>query len=228
MCGRYTLTAPDPARLRLRFGVGEAVEIRPRFNVAPGDDVLAVTGDRDGRPRGELLRWGLVPPWSKPAESGLKMINARAETLEERPAYREAFKRSRCLVVADGFYEWRRQEAGPKQPFHIALPGGEPFAFAGLWSTWRDGQHTVRSCTIVTTQARGPVASLHDRMPVILPPHAAEDWLGGTSRERLLELVGRSDAELAELRPVSTAVNDARHDAPDCLQAPDSLQPTLF
>ncbi len=212
----------------MRFPVGETVEIQPRFNVAPGDDVLAVTGDRDGRPRGELLRWGLVPPWSKPGETGLKMINARAETLEERPAYREAFRRFRCLIVADGFYEWRAQEAGPKQPYHIARPGGEPFAFAGLWSVWRDEHQTLRSCTIITTQACGPVASLHDRMPVILPPQAEEEWLLSPSRDRLLDLVRRSDAELAELRPVSTAVNDARHDAPDCLEAPDSLQPTLF
>ncbi|HWD65440.1 MAG TPA: SOS response-associated peptidase [Solirubrobacteraceae bacterium] len=228
MCGRYTLTAPDPARIRMRFPVGEAVEIRPRFNVAPGDDVLAVTTDRDGRARGELLRWGLVPPWSKPGDTGLKMINARAETLEERPAYREAFKRFRCLVVADGFYEWRRQEAGPKQPFHIAPTDLEPFAFAGLWTVWRDERQTLRSCTIITTQAHGPVASLHDRMPVILPREAEEEWLHGSSPGRLLELVSRSRAETAGLRPVSTAVNDARHDAPDCLEDPVVLQSTLF
>jgi putative SOS response-associated peptidase YedK len=212
----------------MRFPVGDTVEIQPRFNVAPGDEVLAVTSDRDGRPRGELLHWGLLPPWSKPGETGLKMINARAETLEERPAYREAFRRFRCLIVADGFYEWRRQDSAPKQPFHIAPPGGEPFAFAGLWSVWRDDQHTLRSCTIITTEARGPVASLHNRMPVILPPQAEEEWLRGAARTRLLELARRSAAELAELRPVSTVVNDARHDAPDCLEEPDSVQPTLF
>jgi putative SOS response-associated peptidase YedK len=230
MCGRYTLTAPDPARLRMRFGLGESVDIRPRFNVAPGDQVLAVTADRDGRARGELLHWGLVPPWSKPGETGLKMINARGETLEERPAYREAFRRTRCLVIADGFYEWRRQEGGPRQPFHITRPGGAPFAFAGLWSVWRSsrGEPEVRSCTIITTAACGPVAALHDRMPVILPAEAEDAWLGDLDRNHLLELVSRSEAEVAELRPVSTAVNDARHDAPDCLDAPDHLQPSLF
>lgn len=228
MCGRYTLTAPDPARIRMRFGVGEAVEIHPRFNVAPGDDVLAVTTDRAGSARGELLRWGLIPPWAKPGENGLRMINARAETLEERPAYREAFKRSRCLVVSDGFYEWRRQAAGPKQPFHIALPDRAPFAFAGLWTVWHEDRQTLRSCTIITTAARGPVASLHDRMPVILPPEAEAEWLRGSSPTRLLELVSRSRAEAAELRPVSLAVNDARHDAADCLEEPDVLQSTLF
>ncbi len=229
MCGRYTLTAPDPARIRGRFPVGEGVEVRSRFNVAPADDVLAVTTDRDGRPRGELLRWGLVPPWSKPGEATLKMINARAETLEERPAYREPFRRFRCLVVADGFYEWQRHEGRPAQPFHITRPDAEPFAFAGLWSVCHQGEETIRSCSIITTQARGSVADLHDRMPAILPAEAEEEWLSaGTARERLLELALNSEAQWAELRPVSTAVNDARHDAPDCLGDPDSLQPTLF
>jgi putative SOS response-associated peptidase YedK len=229
VCGRYTLTAPDPARIRMRFPVGESVELRPRFNVAPGDGVLAVTTDREGRPRGELLRWGLVPPWSKAGEATLKMINARAETLEERPAYREGFRRFRCLIIADGFYEWRRAQGGQSQPFHITRPGGEPFAFAGLWSVWREEETTVRSCTIITTEARGPVAALHDRMPVILPAAAEDDWLApGCGRERLLALVGSSEASAATLRPVSTAVNDARHDAPDCLAEPDSIQPALF
>jgi putative SOS response-associated peptidase YedK len=228
MCGRYTLTAPDPARIRLRFPVGEALDIRPRFNVAPGDDVLAVTTDRDGRPRGELLHWGLVPAWSGPDANGLRMINARAETLEERPAYREAFRRSRCLILADGFYEWRRQQSGPRQPFHIALPDREPFAFAGLWTVWRQAERAIRSCTIITTGARGPVASLHDRMPVILAAGTEGEWLGAASRTRLLELAGHSAAEAAELRPVSPVVNDARHDAPDCLGDPENLQPTLF
>lgn len=213
----------------MRFPVGETVQLRPRFNVAPGDDVLAVTAGRDGAPRGELLRWGLVPPWSKAAETPLTMINARSETLEERPAYREAFRRFRCLIIADGFYEWQRRQSGPSQPFHIARADRQPFAFAGLWSVWRGEDRTVRSCTIVTTQARGAVAALHDRMPVILPATAETDWLDpGCSRERLLDLVGSSEAGGAELRPVSTAVNDARHDAPDCLAEPDSLQPTLF
>jgi putative SOS response-associated peptidase YedK len=213
----------------MRFPVGESVELRPRFNVAPGDGVLAVTLAKDGSPRGELLRWGLVPPWSKTPETRLTMINARAETLEERPAYRDAFRRYRCLIIADGFYEWRRREGGPSQPFHIARADRQPFAFAGLWSAWHGEDLTVRSCTIVTTAAQGAVAGLHDRMPVILPAAAESAWLGpGFPRRELLELVGSSEAAGAELRPVSTAVNDARHDAPDCLAEPDSLQPTLF
>lgn len=213
----------------MRFPVGESVELCPRFNVAPGDGVLAVTTDRDGAPQGELLRWGLVPPWAQSGETTLTMINARAETLEEKPAYREAFRRFRCLIIADGFYEWQRRPAGPSQPFHIARPDRQPFAFAGLWSVWRGDERTLRSCTIVTTAARGGVAALHDRMPVILPAGGESDWLDpGSSRVRLLELVSSSEAGDAELRPVNTAVNDARHDAPDCLAEPDSLQPTLF
>src|SRR5919201_3504040 len=113
MCGRYTLAGPDPASLRERFPIGESVQVRNRYNVAPGDDVLAVTTDRDGAPRGELLRWGLVPSWSKGPGTGLKMINARIETVAQRPAFRRAFERFRCLIVADGFYEWRRHPAGP-------------------------------------------------------------------------------------------------------------------
>ena len=120
MCGRYTLATPNPADVRARFPVGESVAVRQRYNVAPGDEVLAVTTDREGNPRGELLRWGLVPTWAKKPDTGLKMINARVETVAERPAYRRAFERYRCLIIADGFYEWRRQPTGPKQAFHIA------------------------------------------------------------------------------------------------------------
>jgi putative SOS response-associated peptidase YedK len=157
------------------------------------------------------------------------MINARAETLEERPAYREAFRRFRCLVIADGFYEWRRREGASSQPFHITRPDGRPFAFAGLWSVWRAGAESVRSCTIVTTQATGAVASLHDRMPVILPDEAEAEWLAANvGRERLRELVSQSAAQDAELRAVNPVVNDARHDAPDCLDEPEAMQPSLF
>ncbi|MEO8968779.1 MAG: SOS response-associated peptidase, partial [Solirubrobacteraceae bacterium] len=113
MCGRYTLALPDPGAIRDRFPIGEEIEPRRRFNVAPGDDVLAVTSDRAGAPRGELLRWGLVPSWAKSPDTGMKMINARLETVTERPAYRRAFERFRCLIVADGFYEWQRVSGGP-------------------------------------------------------------------------------------------------------------------
>ena len=141
MCGRYTLAGPDPSSLRDRFGIGESVQIRRRYNVAPGDDVLAVTTDREGAPRGQVLRWGLVPHWAKdPKALGLKLINARSETMAEKPSFRDAVERRRCLVIADGFYEWEKRSSrvrGAKQPWWITRADHEPFAFAGLWATWR-------------------------------------------------------------------------------------------
>jgi putative SOS response-associated peptidase YedK len=231
VCGRYTLAAPNPAEVRGRFPIGESVEIRRRYNVAPGDQVLAVTTDKAGQPRGELLRWGLVPSWAKQPDTGLKMINARVETVEQRPAFRRAFERYRCLIIADGFYEWRRLPAGPKQAFHITRADGGLFAFAGLWSIWHgeDGQ-TLRTCTILTTAANPTIAPLHDRMPVILAPDAEMAWLERSdSAERLRRLLVGLDPARTALRPVGPAVNDARYDGPECL-APgiDERQPALF
>jgi putative SOS response-associated peptidase YedK len=205
------------------------VEVRRRFNVAPGDDVLAVTTDRQGDRRGELLRWGLVPSWAKQPETGLKMINARLETVAERPAFRRAFERYRCLIVADGFYEWRSAPGLPKQPFHITTHDGAPFAFAGLWSIWyAPNGGKLRSCTILTTAANSAIAQLHDRMPVILAPEAETAWLDATTPPDSLGdlLTGLSPARTA-VRAVATAVNDARYDGPECL-APASEQSALF
>jgi putative SOS response-associated peptidase YedK len=231
VCGRYTLATPNPAEVRARFPIGESVEVRRRYNVAPGDEVLAVTTDREGAPRGELLRWGLVPSWAKQPETGLKMINARVETVAERPAYRRAFQRYRCLIVADGFYEWRRIPSGPKQAFHITRSDGGVFAFAGLWSIWRgeDGRQ-LRTCTILTTAAGPAIAPLHDRMPVILGPGAEAAWLERSQPpERLRELLVGLGPEHTALRPVGPAVNDARYDGPECLAPPlEERQTALF
>ena len=229
MCGRYSLATPNPAEVRTRFPIGEAVDIRRRYNVAPGDNVLAVTADRDGQPRGELLRWGLVPSWATSPDTGLKMINARVETVAERPAFRRAFERYRCLIIGDGFYEWRRVPGARRQAFHITRVGGEPFAFAGLWSIWHgDAGKTLRTCTILTTAANGSIAALHDRMPIILAPAAESKWLDPAieGRELLPHLHGLSDDETA-LRPVGSAVNDARYDGPECL-ASGGAQAMLF
>ena len=228
MCGRYTLAAPDPAQVRARFPVGETVPVRRRFNVAPGDDVLAVTTDREGAARGEELRWGLVPHWASGPTSPLKMINARAETLTERPAFRDAFGRFRCLILADGFYEWQVGDRN-RRAFHITRSDGAPFAFAGLWAIWRHEEAEVRSCAIITTAANRAVAPLHDRMPVILDPDAEALWLDPSAPRRLLTEVLRplADAE-TRVHPVGPAVNDARYDGPECLVAPQDLAPTLF
>jgi putative SOS response-associated peptidase YedK len=225
MCGRFTLATPDPSQIRARFPIGERLEVRRRYNVAPGDDVLAVVHSGGSGPAGALLRWGLVPHWaSDPRELGVTTINARAETVAERPAYRDAFARKRCLIVADGFYEWA---AG--RPHWITREDGALFAFAGLWASWRpqtDAEvEPLRSCTIVTTAASGPIRDLHDRMPVILPADAEAAWLDpDTPAPVLHDLLVPSAALVA--RPVSRAVNDARHDAPDCLDPPE--QAALF
>jgi putative SOS response-associated peptidase YedK len=234
MCGRYTLATPDPAAIRGRFPIGEAVQVTRRFNVAPGDDVLAVTADRAGEPRGEQLRWGLVPSWAKRADTGLKMINARVETAPERPAFRRAFERYRCLIVADGFYEWRPTDGAPgsrKQPFHITRDDGGLFAFAGLWSIWHgEGDATLRTCTILTTAANAAIAALHDRMPVILAREHEAEWMDtATPRDRVTQILAGLPAERTELTEVGFAVNDARYDGPECLVPPGpAAQAALF
>jgi putative SOS response-associated peptidase YedK len=225
VCGRYTLAGPNPGELHGRFALGESLQVRRRFNVCPGDDVVAVTTDREGAPRGELLRWGLVPHWAKDPGVGYKTINARAETLAERPAYRDALRTHRCLIVADGFYEWA--PAGPgrprKQPFWITRADGAPFAFAGLWAVWNGpGGEVVRSCTIVTTNANPVLAPIHDRMPVILPgPDAEQAWIDhATPQAEALGLLRALPDEAVAMREVGFAVNDAGHDEPDCLDPP--------
>jgi putative SOS response-associated peptidase YedK len=232
MCGRYSLATPDATRLRARFGLGESVAIRPRYNIAPTDEVLAVTTDRAGARRGELLRWGLVPGWADSPRIGARLINARVETVEDTPAFRAAYERRRCLICADGFYEWRRAGGGrAKTPFRITREDGAPFAFAGLWSIWHSpGDEVLRTCTIITRPANAAVAPLHDRMPVILDPGAEATWLDADApRPVLRELLAGLPAGQTAVTELGTAVNDARHDAPDCLQAPaETAQGALF
>ena len=227
MCGRYSLAGGDLKQLRARFPIGETVEVRRRFNVAPTDDVLAVTTTRDGTPRGEVLRWGLVPPWYSEPRGAHKLINARAETLRERPAFRSALDRFRCLVIADGFYEWSRDENGSRRAFHITRVDHEPFAFAGLWSVWHRGEpDEVRSCTIVTTEANDLIAPLHDRMPVMLDRANEQVWLEqGTPVPVLLDLLQSLPASETALRPVGPAVNNVRYDGPACLDDPPASEP---
>lgn len=231
MCGRYTLATPDPAAIRDRFPIGESVEVRQRFNVAPGDEILAVTTDREGAARGDLLRWGLVPSWAKSADTGLKMINARLETVSERPAFKRAFERFRCLIIADGFYEWQPTPSGPKRPFHITRDDGGLFAFAGLWAIWHGPDESrLRTCTILTTAANSAIAGLHDRMPVILAPDAEAQWLDtSTPPDRLTEILSGLPAGQTAMTEVGLAVNDARYDGPECLAPlPPDPQAALF
>ena len=231
MCGRYTLAVADPGSIQAYFPIGESLRVQPRYNVAPGDDVLTVTRDREGAPRGEMLRWGLVPSWAKSPDTGLKMINARVETAPEKPAFRRAFERFRCLIIADGFYEWRATPGGPKQPFHITRSDGDLFAFAGLWSIWHapDGG-TLRTCSILTTAANPAISGIHDRMPIILGHGAEPEWLDITTpRGRLDEILAGLPANKTAMREVGFAVNDARYDGPECLAEPaPAAQESLF
>ena len=231
MCGRYSL-AVDPRDVRAAFPLGGEIDIHPRYNVAPGDPVVAVTTDRTGTPRGELLRWGLVPSWAQAPGSAGKMINARAETAPDRPAFRQPFRQMRCLIPATGFYEWARQPSGGKRAFHITARGREVCAFAGLWTRWRGEDTEIRSCAILTSAANQAVAPLHDRMPVILPRAAEAVWLDPTTPlEELISLLRPFPAEDTILREVGPAVNDARYDGPECLAPPPGgppAQPALF
>jgi putative SOS response-associated peptidase YedK len=232
VCGRYTLASPNPAMLRERFGLGAEIEVRQRFNVAPADDVVCVTTTKEGAPRGDILRWGLVPFWAKDPATGYKMINARAETISERPAFRDALETRRCLIVADGFYEWEKRP-GAKQPFWITRADAAPFAFAGLWALWRppgEDVEPLRTCTIITTAANSALAGIHDRMPVMLADEDAEQaWLAHeTPREAALELLAPLASDAVATREVSRAVNDAKYDGPHCLDPPEEPEPTLF
>lgn len=224
MCGRFTLTDPDPRLLRFRFDLPASAEIdgAPRFNIAPTDPVLAVRRADDGRRETGALRWGLVPHSAAPDRFERRLINARAETLTEAPAFRDAFAGRRCLVLADGFYEWRASDTG-KQPLWIARPDREPFAFAGLWAeSRRDHGTSLHSCAIVTCPPGEVVAAVHDRMPVILERDAEARWLDpATSQPELLALLGATD-EL-ELVEISDAVNRVREDGPHLLEPPLKL-----
>ena len=221
MCGRYTLTDPDPRLLRFRFGLTESVEIEQeaRYNVAPTDPVLAVRLNEKGDREPGVLRWGLIPQNADPDDFDRLLINARAETVAEAAAFRDAFQTHRCLIVADGFYEWRQEETG-KKPVWITRPSPEPFAFAGLWAKARRGDgSSVHSCAIVTCAPGEVVAAIHDRMPVILSEEAEAEWLGrDTPPERLRGLLVPTD-DLA-VTEVSDAVNDVRQDGPALIEPP--------
>ncbi len=222
MCGRFTLRA-DPADVARAAGAGAGPAFRPRYNVAPTQDVLAYRA-RDGAPaEAVLLRWGLIPSWAKDPAIGNRMINARAETIAEKPAFRAAFRRRRCAVAADGFYEWKKLARG-KQPYLVRLAGDRPFAFAGLWEAWRgpDGV-SIETCAIVTTTANALVARVHDRMPVILTDAAIALWLA-TPPERADALLVPYAAEAMDAYPVSPRVNRPANDDPACA-APLNAEP---
>lgn len=221
MCGRYTI-AVSAEELLAEFGVEPPADFTPRYNVAPQQDVPAIGVDAEGRQRFALLRWGLVPAWAGSPGDVRGTINARGETLLERPTFREPFLHRRCLIVADGFYEW--QKTGKlRQPWRFHLPSGGPFAFAGLWDTWVDPSGgKLHSCAIITTRANGTVAPVHDRMPVMLDAAGRVRWLDRASKPGDLEtlLTPWPDTNL-QGEKVSTAVNSVANDGPECMEPAD-------
>ncbi len=224
MCGRYSLIS-DITQLALRFEFeAGGLEQPPRYNIAPTQMVLTVG---NGKPRhASYMRWGLALSGTGSVSAGAPMINARAETLSERPSFRAALKERRCLIPADGFYEWQRTGAG-RSPVRVTLASAEPFAFAGLWETWRDPNgDTVGSCTIITTQANELLRPIHDRMPVILPRDLESLWLddGMQDPAALGSLLVPYDSDQMDLYEVSTLVNSAFNDGPELLEPPQQAR----
>ena len=231
MCGRYTSTT-SPADLAAYFEVDEVVaeDLGPRFNVAPTDEVYAVAQSKSsGQRRLGTFKWGLIPFFAKDASGGARMINARAESILEKPAFKRPFERFRCIVPADGFYEWEALDGSrKKQPWYFHRKDGDVLAFAGLWSSWRPNKDSddgrVTSCTIITGAPNELVAPIHDRMPVCLPPSAWAEWLDPTNDDvgALQQLLVPAPAELFESVAVVDAVSNVRNDGPQL------LDPALF
>ena len=214
MCGRFAFYSPAEAAAEL-FEFEASVTTEPRYNIAPSQLVPVVRNGPKGGREFSMLRWGLVPFWARDPSIGNRMINARAESLAEKPAYRSAYEKRRCLVLADGFYEWRKEAPG-KTPYFISLANGQPFAFAGLWEAWTDRStgESLQTAAIVTTAANAFLKDLHDRMPVVLAPETARAWLAGDTD--VLEAVIASQPQL-QAWPVDRKVNDARNEGPELI-----------
>lgn len=219
MCGRYSLKA-DISQLAMRFEfAADDVVHKPAYNIAPTQQVLTVTNN-DGERHAEYMRWGLIPFWAKDMKIGYRMINARGETLAEKPSFRAALRKRRCLILADGFYEWQKLGGKQKRPMRITLKSGEPFAFAGLWETWKDpAGELVKSCTIITTSANEFLSPIHERMPVILPQEQESFWLDREIEDPVAlssAIASYADDELDAFE-VSTLVNNTRNNGPELI-----------
>jgi len=215
MCGRFAFYSPSEATAAL-FGASSTTEVVARYNIAPTQFIAAVRHDEQNVPELAMLRWGLVPFWAKDPSIGNRMINARAETVAEKSSFRNAYKKRRCLILADGFYEWRKEGDG-KTPYFISLADGSPFAFAGLWEDWssKESDETLQTTAIITTAASDFMAQLHQRMPVVMQPEQAERWLGGDT-ELLSEVIDNSPSFQAW--PVERTVNNARNEDPALIE----------
>ena len=221
MCGRFSLYS-NPHVVGLQFGLAHTPEFSPRYNVAPGTPILAVRADDRHARQGVLLQWGLIPSWAKDPSIGHRMINARAEHIAEKPAFRSALRRRRCIIPADGFYEW--QAAGSrKQPYYVRSREHELFGFAGLYEFWKGPEGLIGSCTVITTEANALMRPLHDRMPVILDAGDYAHWLDpdNPDPEALVAVLRPAPAERMVAHPVSVRVNSVRNDDADLIE-PDA------
>ncbi len=215
MCGRFAFYSPSEATAAL-FGVSGSLEVEPRYNIAPTQYLAAIRNDElEGREL-VMLRWGLVPFWAKDPSIGNRMINARAETVAEKPAYRTAYRQRRCLVLADGFYEWHTEES-VKTPYYISLESGGPFALAGLWEHWqsKETDESLQTATLITMAANEFMATLHHRMPVILEPSTADRWMAG---EDVQPDAIAQDSPTLSAWPVNRRVNNARNEGEDLIE----------
>lgn len=221
MCGRFTLYV-DSKKLNTVFHLTENIfDYVPRFNIAPGQNIPVITQGAGGRVF-SYMKWGLVPHWAKDMKIGNRLINARAETIDEKPAFKTSFRHRRCLIPADGFYEWKKKSDGKKQPVYISLPDRSVFAFAGIWAQWNSPEgNIIKSCSIITTGANEFIRRIHDRMPVILDESRQfQEWLEQDDAPGLKKLLRPYCGEL-EAHPVSAAVNSAGYDSPYLIEKVD-------
>jgi putative SOS response-associated peptidase YedK len=219
MCGRFALKAP-PRSIQEHFHLLEISDLSPRYNVAPSQSVAVIRHfPQHPFPRLDMLRWGLIPGWASDMKIGYRMINARGETLAQKPSFRTAYKKRRCLVAADGFYEWSHA-GGQKQPFYVHLKSGDVFGFAGLWESWNNPEGGIlESCTIITSAANALIGKIHDRMPVILSPEHYEAWLHYTTpAQTLQQLLVPYPADKMETYRVGSEVNNPKNDTPGCIK----------
>jgi len=221
MCGRFVQNIPFET-LQQNFNIRTTdSDVIHNYNVAPTQEILTIV-NHDEENKLDKFHWGLVPFWAKDVSIGSRMINARAETVSQKPSFRNAFKKRRCLIPADGFYEWTG-EKGNKQPYYVSIPSGKPFAFAGLWESWTDKneESVYKSCTIITTAASDSIREIHDRMPAILDPEVYEKWLDVEIQDpKELESVLK-DGLIHDMKyyPVSTFVNSVKNNDPNCIKS---------
>ena len=218
MCGRFNLIATK-TQIMEHFCLQRLADYQPDYNIAPGQKIITVVRLEDSSNKAVNLHWGLIPSWSKDRKIASHLINARAETLTEKPSFRKAYQQRRCLIPATGFFEWQSTETG-KHPYHIHQPAYALFAFAGLWEHWEHQQETVYSCTIITTAASDKIAPIHDRMPVIIHPDFYDRWLDKTNTAvEMADFLAADGYKAMQLTPNSTRINNPQHNDAECLAA---------